>query len=148
VAGLWLPHPASNRQNEGMLGKLDSTLTVKGGKDRLVTQHWYLADVTCNYALPGGHNIHLCALRRQGDSDKCSVAWKSKELCAFCWVITRSLNFICRRFGTLFHRHRQVLCFLMGNSPSSEFYMPTFRNTVCCIFIGRFYAFLWVIPGV
>jgi hypothetical protein len=30
-----------------------------------------------------------------------------------------------------------VICFLLGNSPASEFYMPTFRNTVCSIFIGK-----------
>jgi len=24
-----------------------------------------------------------------------------------------------------------VACFLLGNSPASEFYMPTFRNTLC-----------------
>jgi len=24
-----------------------------------------------------------------------------------------------------------VVCFLLGNSPASEFYMPTFRNTEC-----------------
>ena len=24
-----------------------------------------------------------------------------------------------------------VVCFLLGNSPASEFYTPTFRNTVC-----------------
>jgi len=29
------------------------------------------------------------------------------------------------------------VCFLLGNSPASEFYMPTFRNTLCSIFIGR-----------
>ena len=29
-----------------------------------------------------------------------------------------------------------VLCFLLGTSPASEFCMPTFRNTVCSIFIG------------
>ena len=29
-----------------------------------------------------------------------------------------------------------VLRFLLGNSPASEFYIPTFRNTVCFIFIG------------
>jgi hypothetical protein len=23
-----------------------------------------------------------------------------------------------------------VVCFLLGNSPASEFYMPTFRNTL------------------
>jgi len=29
-----------------------------------------------------------------------------------------------------------VVCFLLGNSPASEFYMPTFRNTVCSVFMG------------
>ena len=29
-------------------------------------------------------------------------------LYAFFWVIPRRLNFICRRFGTLFHLHRPV----------------------------------------
>jgi hypothetical protein len=35
-----------------------------------------------------------------------------------------------------FCRVLNVVCFLLGNSPASEFYMPTFRNTVCSIFIG------------
>jgi hypothetical protein len=30
-----------------------------------------------------------------------------------------------------------VVCFLLGNSPASEFYMLTFRNTICSIFIGN-----------
>ena len=57
-------------------------------------------------------------------------------LYVFFWVIPRRLNFICRRFGTLclFHLHRQVpayvVCYLLGNSPASEFYMPTFRKTL------------------
>jgi len=29
-----------------------------------------------------------------------------------------------------------AVCFLVGNSPASEFYMLTFWNTVCSIFIG------------
>ena len=29
------------------------------------------------------------------------------------------------------------MCFLLGNSPVSQFYMPTFWNTICSIFIGR-----------
>jgi hypothetical protein len=33
-----------------------------------------------------------------------------------------------------FRRVLNVLCFLLGNSPTSDFYMPTFRNTP--IFIG------------
>ena len=31
-----------------------------------------------------------------------------QKLYIFFWVIPRRLNFICRRFGTLFHLHRQV----------------------------------------
>ena len=29
-----------------------------------------------------------------------------------------------------FHHMFHVVCFLLGNSPASEFYMPTFRNTL------------------
>jgi hypothetical protein len=29
------------------------------------------------------------------------------------------------------------VCFLLGDSPASEFYKPTFRNTICSIFIGK-----------
>ena len=29
------------------------------------------------------------------------------------------------------------VCFLLGDSPASVFYAPTFRNTVCSIFTGR-----------
>jgi len=36
-----------------------------------------------------------------------------------------------------FRRVLNVVCFLLGNSPASEFYIPTFRNTICSIVIGR-----------
>jgi hypothetical protein len=38
-------------------------------------------------------------------------------LCAFFWVISRRLNFLCRRFGTLclFHLHRRI-----GTYPSMK----------------------------
>ena len=29
-----------------------------------------------------------------------------------------------------FRHVRNVVCFLLGNSPGSEFYMPTFRNAL------------------
>ena len=43
----------------------------------------------------------------------------------FFWVVPRRLNYICRRFGTLylFHPHRPM-------KMASELYMPTFRNTL------------------
>jgi len=37
-----------------------------------------------------------------------------------------------------FRRVLYVVCFLLGNSPASEFYMPTFRNSVCSTFIGKY----------
>jgi len=37
----------------------------------------------------------------------------------------------------ILHMIEVVVCFLLGNSPASEFYVPMFRNTVCCIFIRR-----------
>jgi len=45
-----------------------------------------------------------------------------------------------------FRRVLYVVCFILGNSPASEFYMPTFRNTVCSIFVlayedGRYRVF-------
>jgi len=34
-----------------------------------------------------------------------------------------------------FRRFLDVVCFLLGNSPASEFYMPTFRNTLSLPFL-------------
>jgi hypothetical protein len=36
-----------------------------------------------------------------------------------------------------FRRVLNVVFILLGDSPASEFYVPTFRNTVCSIFKGR-----------
>jgi len=67
-------------------------------------------------------------------------------LYAFFRVISRHLNFICRRFETWLYidflvwglslsfqvssgnSRSTVICFLPGNFPASEFYMSTFRN--------------------
>jgi hypothetical protein len=38
-----------------------------------------------------------------------------------------------------------VVCFLLCNSPASEFYMPTFRNTICSLFIGNTVNNLFII---
>jgi len=35
-----------------------------------------------------------------------------------------------------------VVCFLLGNSPVFEFYVPKFRNTICSISIGRWVFFI------
>jgi hypothetical protein len=49
-------------------------------------------------------------------------------LYSFSWLIPRRLNFMCRRFGTL--SIPSVVCFLLGNSPASEFYVSTFRKSL------------------
>jgi len=36
--------------------------------------------------------------------------------------------YICNNF--ISNNTKYVVCFLLGNSPMSEFYMPTFRNTM------------------
>jgi len=41
-------------------------------------------------------------------------------LYAFFWVIPRRLNFMCRRFGTLFHLHRQVGAHLPAYADGTE----------------------------
>jgi len=41
-----------------------------------------------------------------------------------------------------------LVCFLLGNSPASEFCMPQFRNTVCSIFILHTYTPMKMEQGV
>ena len=45
------------------------------------------------------------------------------------WSILR-LSRLCYLFKTNFKTYINVICFLLGNSLASEFYMPTFRNTL------------------
>jgi len=51
------------------------------------------------------------------------------------FVYSRNLKLL---FISNFRRVLSVVCFLLGNSPASEFYIPTFRNTLSSIFIGRY----------
>jgi hypothetical protein len=51
----------------------------------------------------------------------------------FCVCISDSTDVLIRLYVFLISNFRHfvnVLCFLLGNSPVSEFYMPTFRNTL------------------
>jgi hypothetical protein len=43
-----------------------------------------------------------------------------------------------------FRRVQHVVCFLLGNSPASEFYMPTFQNTLFHLHrqVGVLYTYL------
>ena len=48
--------------------------------------------------------------------------------------ITQVIEFLISSF----RRVQNVVCFLLGDSPASDLYMPTFRNTlICSIFKGR-----------
>ena len=52
----------------------------------------------------------------------CRHSYKQKiMLYAFFWVIPRRLNFMCRRFGTLSHLHRQVPPYEDGRDRKFEF---------------------------
>jgi hypothetical protein len=45
------------------------------------------------------------------------------KICCYCWDKPMWDRRISRRI-------HDIVCFLLGNSPASEFYMPTFRNTL------------------
>ena len=38
--------------------------------------------------------------------------------------------YVCVKHLGMANIKKKVVCFLLGNSPASEFYMPTFRNTL------------------
>jgi len=61
-------------------------------------------------------------------------------ICNFCIVLTLPcFPRMYLQFSILnFRLGPNGVCLLLGNSPASEFYIPTFRNTLCSIFIGRF----------
>jgi len=47
---------------------------------------------------------------------------------AFVYVVSRAGRQV--DLISYFRRVLNIVCFLLGNSPASEFYMPTFRNTL------------------
>jgi hypothetical protein len=57
------------------------------------------------------------------------------------WLVCRSPPLSWSPVGNYI---RIVVCFLLGNSPASEFYMPTFRNTLSVPFsyVGRYEEWL------
>jgi hypothetical protein len=52
-----------------------------------------------------------------------------------CMFLTQQLDVCCDSYCV--DKMTNVEYFLLGNSPAYEFYMPTFRNTVCSFYIGR-----------
>ena len=63
----------------------------------------------------------------------CHVIYKEK----FYQLTVRFIKRIWCFLISSFRRVQNVVCFLLGDSPASELYMPTFRNTICSIFKGR-----------
>jgi hypothetical protein len=66
---------------------------------------------------------------------KVSLLWvRRPSHSTISWWYSELLFFLISNF----RRVLNVVCFLLGNCPACEFYMPTFRNIVCCIFIDRY----------
>jgi hypothetical protein len=57
-------------------------------------------------------------------------------------VYQKSANEICIFLISNFRPVLYVLCSLLGNSPASEFYMPTFRNTLLHLHRQSFHTYL------
>ena len=80
----------------------------------------------------GGRILQLLSTNiYQGTGDK-ERHWRNRSLhqgAARKWT----LLLISRKEPYLNYKLKFV-CFLLGNFPASEFYIPTFRNTVCSIF--------------
>ena len=80
---------------------------------------------------------HGDAIRRELLHQRCPSEPSNISLRATTHDMNKLRN--CRNIGRLacttflisnFRRVLSVVCFLLGNSPASEFYMPTFRNTL------------------
>jgi hypothetical protein len=51
---------------------------------------------------------------------------KEKKKLHKSYIVRPNISFLISNF----RRVLNAVCFLLGNSPASEFYMPTFRNTL------------------
>jgi hypothetical protein len=69
----------------------------------------------------------------KGKENSCANARQSSvnQYCRSCWIIESHASQISHIFLiSNFCRVLNVVCFLLGNSSASEFYMPTFRSTL------------------
>jgi len=73
--------------------------------------------------------------------EKCFEFWKFWKVFCILKILKSVLNFEnfekCIWIRDVETSIFYVVCFLLGDSPVSEFYMSAFRNTVCSIFISR-----------
>ena len=83
--------------------------------------YWSITSVSCFFSPSTGCDVYVCWTNVPEDliqrpkyvGREINSSWFQTSavfwmLYAFFWVIPRRLNFICRRFGTLSHLHRQV----------------------------------------
>ena len=71
-------------------------------------------DYVCRFAMK--NNFWLCRMNSFGTAGLSLSEPKFKSI----------MNFLISNF----HRILNIVCFLLGNFPASQFYMPTFRNTL------------------
>ena len=99
----------------------------------------YLNHLVLYYALTLRLRIPSCHhLPEDGGHthETCTRACKFRESVIFCIIYVLLLvykihyNFIISFLLSNFRRVLNVVCFLLGNFPASEFYTPTFRNTL------------------
>jgi hypothetical protein len=72
-----------------------------------------------------------------------SLRWESSGM--WCCITGRVFHHVLKYHNALIFRGKQskknyIVCFLLGNSPASEFYIPTFWNTLSVPFsyVGRY----------
>ena len=70
------------------------------------------------------------------------VSWEDLHWNKMCMKLVFGTSLAC--LISNFRRVLNVVCFLLGYSPESEFCVPTFRNTICSIFIGRWLCEEWI----
>ena len=88
------------------------------------------------------HRPWCCSVAQQDNTNSCTVGMLTALLTLHCLVVTFLTDLVHAKcckvcFLTILTSFLSVVCFLLGNYPASGFYMPTFRNTVSSIFIGR-----------
>jgi len=71
--------------------------------------------------------ISVKKLHNVNPHKECSYCSKVLNLHCPLYVVS-SENYV--QFRCKYNRVSFVVCFLLGNSPTSEFYMPTFWNTL------------------
>jgi len=102
----------SNRLSYVPLSWSNCSTTTEGSSDGLNSARCYDYSYMCSWwwvELPP-ETRRASSLQKYNKLYIVASRWTVIHICCifFFWVIPRRLNFMCRRFGTLFHLHRQV----------------------------------------